>query len=141
MPAFHMTRAWTDDKQIRNYRDGHYGQNLLVGASADQIRESITNAWYNSEMEYFLDSYYGKAIPPDMEEGHDTGSWARYAHFTQLIWNSSTSIGCAVAFCEKISCAPYGGHGGEKNEGCPDGWMGDSYGHWLTTCNYKEQGQ
>lgn len=127
--------------ELREYGGGGYGQNLLVGATSEQIKESITNAWYNSEMEYFPMSFYGQAVPDDMQEGKDTGSWAHYAHFTQLIWNASTRVGCAVSYCERIACAPYGGHGGVKNEGCPNGWLDDSYGDYLTTCNYKEQGQ
>lgn len=61
---------------------GSYGENLAAGYVGGQ---DPTNAWYN-EIEL-----YDYQNPGFTEE---TG------HFTQLIWNDSVELGCAIVMCD-----------------------------------------
>lgn len=79
---------------------GGYGQNLAGGTSTT-ITDSI-EMWYGDAAQY--DSYYGQSDPPFVA-----------GHFTQLVWASTTSIGCATKSC--------------------DGSTGTFVGE-LTVCNY-----
>ena len=83
---------------------GGYGQNL-AGGTGTTIDDSIA-MWYGEAPEY--DSYYGQSNPPFVA-----------GHFTQMVWASTTSLGCATHSC--------------------DGSVGTFTGE-LTVCNYYEFG-
>ncbi|KAI1486999.1 CAP domain-containing protein [Biscogniauxia mediterranea] len=102
---------------------GGYGQNIAMWGTTDDpeklgdvgaIEMAITNFWYDGELGKFLDSYYGLATP-DMS---DFESWG---HLTQLIWNGSDKIGCAVKLC-------------------PAGTMSTDMASWFMVCNYSPPG-
>lgn len=103
-----------------NQGDGGYGQNLASwGTSGDMddlknkaAAQGVTNQWYNDEMNNW--SSYGQDNPPS---GQDLNS---FGHFTQLVWKSSTKIGCATVKC-------------------PAGTV-LSLPSWYTVCNYNPPG-
>ncbi|CAM1506277.1 Fc.00g059180.m01.CDS01 [Cosmosporella sp. VM-42] len=100
--------------------DGGYGQNLaswgtsgdMEGLQSKAAAMGVTNQWYNDEMNNW--SFYGQDNPPS---GLDLNS---FGHFTQLVWKSSTKIGCATVLC-------------------PAGTV-LSLPSWYTVCNYNPPG-
>lgn len=100
---------------------GGYGQNLASwGTSGDmddlKIKAAamgITNQWYNDEMGNW--GTYGQDNPPS---GQSLNS---YGHFTQVVWKSSTKVGCATVKC-------------------PSGTVLNGFPSWYTVCNYSPPG-
>ncbi|KAJ8069025.1 hypothetical protein OCU04_002700 [Sclerotinia nivalis] len=98
---------------------GGYGQNIAVagnsnsgaytteGALADAIKE-----WYAEESLY--GSLYGVANPPQAD--------GDFLHFTQIVWQGSHQVGCAVKTC------------GTDNTIYPDMYV------WYSVCNYYPAG-
>lgn len=99
---------------------GGYGQNLASFGSTGNIddlqiesgRRGVTDQWYNDEMENW--TYYGQSNPPS---GSNLDAWG---HFTQVVWKSSTKVGCYTAKC-------------------PAGTV-LSFPSWYTVCNYSPPG-
>ncbi|KAI1323613.1 CAP domain-containing protein [Xylariaceae sp. FL0255] len=102
--------------------DGGYGQNIASwgGTNAQSLgavgaaKMASTDMWYNGEVNSFLPSYYGQATP-------DMNTFETWGHFSQLVWKSTQSVGCAVQFC-------------------PAGTMFDGLDAWFTVCNYDPPG-
>ncbi|KAL1623832.1 hypothetical protein SLS54_004294 [Diplodia seriata] len=118
---------------LMDYNGGGYGQNLEIGSPKGEIQHAITNGWYNSEVGYWPDDYYGLPTPPDMIDPAST-SWEHYGHFTQVIWAASDEVGCAQAECARLGCSA-------GTDSCEDGYLPDGkYGRYLTVCNYKSVG-
>jgi uncharacterized protein YkwD len=99
---------------------GGYGQNLATWGSSGDISSKqietaeagVTMQWYNNEAENW--SYYGLDNPP---EGSDLHAWG---HFTQLVWKSSTKVGCATVKCPADTIFDFES--------------------WYTVCNYNPPG-
>jgi len=83
------------------------------------LANAITNDWYLAEYLIFdgenalNENLYGQANPPQT-----TPEWT---HFSQLVWKSTTTVGCAVQYC---------GSGA---------MLSPSYA-WFTVCNYGPSG-
>lgn len=73
-----------------------YGQNIGYGVSADNIGSMITGMMYNDEMEDYPG--YGQASP-DMKHFDDWG------HFSQIVWNGTTKVGCVTVVCQNLGNA------------------------------------
>ncbi len=80
---------------------GPYGENLAVGYSA----EGAVEAWYDEGNDY------------------DYSSCSTYDHFTQVVWKSTTKVGCGLKECggsvgDYIICSydPAGNYVGECSE-------------------------
>lgn len=105
----------------RDQGAGGYGQNLASrGTSGSEMSSStnsgiigVTDQWYNGEVNAW--TYYGMDNPP---EGSDLMAWG---HFTQLVWKSTTKVGCATVEC-------------------PSGTIFDGFTSWYTVCNYDPPG-
>lgn len=54
------------------------------------LAQSITNMWYNAEIELYPDTYGSE---PDMT---DFEGWG---HYSQVVWKGSHVVGCAVQKC------------------------------------------
>jgi len=102
---------------------GGYGQNIAVyGSSGDveadgsssMIAMAATDMWYNGEVNLFLPSYYGEANP-------DFSNFESWGHYSQMVWKSTTGVGCAVQFCAAGTIYP-------------------SMGSWFSVCNYNPPG-
>lgn len=100
---------------------GGYGQNLASWGSSGDISSqqletgagAITNQWYNGEVNAW--TFYGSANPP---KGANLLEWG---HFTQVVWKSSTKVGCATVQCPAGTVL-----------GLPA---------WYTVCNYNPPGK
>merc|ERR1711977_545694 len=95
--------------------NGVYGQNIAAGLTADEVTDVITNLWYNNEVNAYA-PYYGQANPG--------GNFADYGHFTQVVWQGTTVVGCATRDCSA---------GGLAN-------VGPNVPPYFTVCNYYEAG-
>lgn len=79
-----------DCSGILTHTGGKYGENLAIGYTID----GSINAWYNE----------GKTYKYGLED--------TYNHFTALIWNSTSLVGCAYKYCSQtwgnyIICSYY----------------------------------
>ena len=93
-----------------------YGQNFAcVGGSAtEDPTKDISGQWYGEEGIYEQTGSYGKSNPIESGSG-ETG------HFTQVVWKSTTHVGCAMA-------------------NCPNGVSGTSGMDSLFVCDYGPAG-
>lgn len=93
---------------------GGYGQNIGAGSPPSDIPAMITNLMYNNEIGY----YPGYGREPSMANFHLWG------HFSQIVWKSTTSIGCATQYC-------------------PNGLAntGGGVSPYFTVCNYSPPGK
>ena len=96
---------------------GGYGQNIGAGASPDAVPALITNEMYNNEIGFFP-LPYGQASP-------DMSQFENWGHFSQIVWQSTTSVGCATVDCSA---------GGLAN-------TGSGVSPWFTVCNYSPPGK
>ncbi|EEY16153.1 conserved hypothetical protein [Verticillium alfalfae VaMs.102] len=100
---------------------GGYGQNLAMWGATDgdslgaakAVSQATTNMWYNGELNLYSPNFYGGE--PDMS------NFMQWGHYTQVVWVDTTTLGCAVHFCEK-------------------GTMDPNMGVWYTVCNYFPAG-
>lgn len=95
---------------------GGYGQNIGAGASPDAVPALITNEMYNDEIGFFP-LPYGQSQP-------DMSQFENWGHFSQIVWQSTTSVGCATVDCSG---------GGLAN-------TGSGVSPWFTVCNYSPPG-
>ena len=92
---------------------GGYGQNIGAGAPPSDIPAMITNQMYNDEIGF----YPGYGGEPDMS------NFESWGHYSQIVWKSTTGVGCATQYCP----------GGLANTG------GD-VSPYFTVCNYSPPG-
>jgi len=94
---------------------GGYGQNIAAGAAPDDGGAFITNSMYNEEIGYFP-LPYGVAQP-------NMSNFEAWGHFSQIVWNATTSVGC-------------------YNQYCPQGLANSEPGvaPYFTVCNYQPPG-
>lgn len=95
---------------------GGYGQNIGAGASPDGVPALITDEMYNNEIGFFP-LPYGQAQP-------DMSNFDSWGHFSQIVWQSTTSVGCATVDCSASGLAN----------------TGAGVAPWFTVCNYKPAG-
>jgi len=95
--------------------NGVYGQNIAAGLTADEVTDVITNLWYNNEVNAYS-PYYGQANPG--------GNFNDYGHFTQIVWQGTTVVGCATQDCSANGLAN----------------VGSNVPPYFTVCNYYEAG-
>ncbi|KIX08956.1 uncharacterized protein Z518_00034 [Rhinocladiella mackenziei CBS 650.93] len=92
---------------------GGYGQNIGAGAPPEDIPAMITNEMYNAEINF----YPGYGGEPDMS------NFEKWGHYSQIVWKSTTSVGCATQYC-------------------PNGLAntGSDVSPYFTVCNYSPPG-
>ncbi|KDQ64355.1 hypothetical protein JAAARDRAFT_166489 [Jaapia argillacea MUCL 33604] len=85
-------QEWASGCQLKQSRGslGPYGENLAAAAGPGGFSvESAVQVWIDDALDY--------------DPSHPT-----YNHFTQVVWKSSTELGCAVASCDGIFDAGLG---------------------------------
>lgn len=101
-----------------------YGQNLALGNPAQDIAGIITDQWYSEVSEYA--NNYGQAQP---NYGTNMENFEKWGHFTQVVWKSSSKIGCATWRCKSVASS--------ATDSTP---MPAAYGGDVTYCNYQTPG-
>lgn len=69
------------------HSDTGLGENLAQGSTGWTSVAQLVNMWAN-EKQYFI---YGAF--PDLSS---TGDWLAVSHYTQMVWRSTTEVGCAL---------------------------------------------
>ncbi|MCJ7444827.1 MAG: CAP family protein [Methanotrichaceae archaeon] len=64
------------------------GENLWLGSASIFNYTAMVDSWGN-EKQYFI-----KGIFPDVSS---TKNWKDVGHYTQIIWQNSSQVGCAIA--------------------------------------------
>ncbi|ORY91572.1 CAP domain-containing protein, partial [Leucosporidium creatinivorum] len=67
------------------------GQNLAMFSGKDSTIDQAVDMWMN-------------------EAGDYDASNPIYSHFTQVVWEATTKLGCAVHYCPTIQGLSYGGN-------------------------------
>lgn len=111
---------------------GGYGQNIAAGISAGELAKTLTNGFYNDEM--MLYPGYGTDSP-------DMGNFEKWGHFSQMLWQTTTKVGCYTYTCSPpgappLDCNPATGQSYLQNTGCGNGGMNAIF----TVCNYSPPG-
>lgn len=70
--------------------DAGVGENLFVGTGSSWSEENAVNAWADEAQ--FM-SYPNNATTVSCQAGEQCG------HYTQIVWETTTQVGCAVQFC------------------------------------------
>ncbi|PSK43611.1 Repressed by EFG1 protein 1 [Elsinoe australis] len=94
---------------------GGYGQNIAAGQAAGQIGSIISDQFYNGEVGAF-EGLYGQASP-------DMGNFENWGHMSQIVWKSTTEVGCYTTDCSTNLQL-----------------VGSGVPGYFTVCNYKEAG-
>lgn len=85
-------QAWADELAATNrfaHSDTDYGENLWKG-TAGRFSPTRMVAGWGEEQQYFIPNQPF----PDVST---TGNWADVGHYTQLVWEDTTEVGCAIA--------------------------------------------
>lgn len=112
---------------LRSFGDGNYGQNLIAGAKEADAPSAMTAQWYNNEMMNFQ-PFYGQATPSDMS----AASFDGFGHFTQVVWQGTTKVGCATVDCTGQGKGPNGLGGAAITANVAP---------FFTVCNYGPAGE
>ncbi|KAJ4535773.1 hypothetical protein HRR77_007717 [Exophiala dermatitidis] len=101
---------------VTNINGGGYGQNIGAGYPATPLGMGnfVTEGLYNSE----VNNYVSYGSEPD------TSKLNQWGHFTQIVWKSTTSVGCYTADCTATGLQNVG-------SGVPP---------YFTVCNYSPPG-
>ncbi|KAJ1323446.1 pathogenesis-related protein 1 [Microdochium nivale] len=86
--------------EFKHKIEGTYGQNLgWVGwtggtapSATGKMGDMISKSWYAGEAGAFK-SEYGKPSP-------NKANFSKYGHFTQVVWKSTSQVGCAYKTCD-----------------------------------------
>ncbi len=85
--AQHMAQTGVFEHSDRHSRRG-IGENMWFGAHAYYSPEAMAGLW-NSEIRNFVPGVF-----PNVSR---TGNWFDVSHYTQVIWPTTTRVGCALA--------------------------------------------
>ena len=65
-----------------------YGENLFIGTAGHYGTSDAVMAWAGEK-----NKYYGGPLRPS--------DWSAAGHYTQMVWQDTTRIGCATAVCNR----------------------------------------
>lgn len=86
--ARELARLRKFEHSTRASRPTSQGENLWMGSRGGFTYEEMADAWIAEKR------YYRHRPVPDYST---TGDWRDVGHYTQMIWQSTTTIGCGVA--------------------------------------------
>lgn len=101
------------------------GQNLFtVSGDAYNVTGGITDSWYKGEADIY--TWWGQEPPHDAADSSslDMTTFEKYGHATQILWKSTTHVGCVTIDCG--SKMTVGGVSSTMNK--------------YTVCNYSPPG-
>jgi len=87
-------QSWADHlaslggKTLQHSRRDSEGENLWMGTAGSFNYSEMVDYWGN-EKQYFI-----KGIFPNVSS---TKNWRDIAHYTQIIWQNSSQVGCAIS--------------------------------------------
>jgi hypothetical protein len=64
------------------------GQNLAMASSGSRSLAQLVDLW-GSERAYFTNGYF-----PEIST---TGNWVNVGHYSQMVWKTTTEVGCGLA--------------------------------------------
>ncbi|KAK5208968.1 hypothetical protein LTR47_004679 [Exophiala xenobiotica] len=87
---------------VTDLNGGGYGQNIGAGYPGTPLGMGsfVTEGLYNGEVNNYI--YYG--MEPDLNTLNEWG------HFTQIVWKSTTAVGCYTADCSATGLQNVGGN-------------------------------
>ncbi|RVX68961.1 hypothetical protein B0A52_08028 [Exophiala mesophila] len=92
---------------------GGYGQNIGAGAPDSEVPSMISDQMYGNEVNLY----------PRYSKEPDMSNFAKWGHFSQIVWLATKEVGCYTQHCEnRLS-----GTSGNINP-------------YFTVCNYKPPG-
>ena len=90
--AQQMARTGMFQHSNRQARRG-VGENLWMGTHGAFSPEAMVGGWA-SEKRYF--------VPGTFPNNSRTGNWEDVGHYTQMIWPTTTRVGCALASTPRV---------------------------------------
>jgi hypothetical protein len=78
----------SDTADYNDPEEGEEGENLWRGTKGYYTPEQMVNLWVD-ERKIFINGPFPR--------NSTTGQWRDVGHYTQLIWRSTTEVGCAIA--------------------------------------------
>ena len=87
-----MARSGQFKHSSKAYRPTPQGENLWMGTRGAFTYAEMAATWENERR------YYRHRPVPDIST---TGDWRDAGHYTQMVWQATTTIGCAVASNER----------------------------------------
>jgi hypothetical protein len=84
-----LARTRTFKHSSKAQRSKPQGENLWMGSQGGFTYAEMAASWVN-EKRY----YRPRAVLPDIST---TGDWRDVGHYTQVIWRSTTAVGCGLA--------------------------------------------
>jgi hypothetical protein len=92
--AYAQQMAFTGLFKHSNRQARHgIGENLWMGSHGYFSVEAMVGGW-SAEKRYF--------VPGVFPNNSSTGSWEDVGHYTQMIWPTTTRVGCAIASTARI---------------------------------------
>lgn len=95
------------NNKFEHRSNGQYGENMFIGSAAPYAPSVIVDSWGSEE------EFWDKTCTGDFDQCCQ-GGWMKCGHFTAVIWNTTTKVGCGKAL--------------------------NSAGHEITVCNYDPPG-
>ncbi len=86
--AQHLAATRTFDHSPDDPKANPQGENLWMGTSRAYSYEDMVDGWIEEKR------YYRPGLFPKITKTRD---WSDVGHYTQLIWYSTTHVGCAMA--------------------------------------------
>ena len=86
--AQELARLATFQHSSKASRATPQGENLWMGSRGAFTYEEMSDAWIREKRFY---------RPHPVTESSTTGDWRDVGHYTQMVWQGTTAIGCAVA--------------------------------------------
>lgn len=89
-PTIASSAQQAANRCVTSHSTTTYGENMIFGNI--QTARDVVDAWYAESRNYDYNH-----IEPNNRDW-----WAKVAHFTAVVWKSTTQIGCAMAKCPNI---------------------------------------
>jgi uncharacterized protein YkwD len=86
--AEHLAATNTFEHAVISKAEGDQGENLWMGTRDSYEAEEMVQAWIDERTMFKSGKFPANST---------TGNWTDVGHYTQLIWQGTSRLGCAVA--------------------------------------------